>query len=991
MPGKFCRILIFLLLLPSFSNSQNCGPGSTGYFLIEFDKDGNGNTIQRGQIIDANTYAPQGIHFQTLSGSNHPLVAFDTGNPVTGAVNSGDGDPDMGSPNESCPGGGPGIGAGGAPGQPGENCTFLGNVLIIEETWTDINNDGRDDVPDDLGGGGQFKITFDVPTTVGKIGFLDDIDVTVTITYSDNSTGSFNYSGPGENAYGEWDINADPNNNARNIVELTFSLAASGGIAFIETCKEFASVGDFVWHDSNGNGIQDNGESGIPDATVNLLQNGSVVNTTVTDNSGFYAFEDIDPDTYQIEFETPNGFTEVSQQSAVADSIDSDPSPSTGRTSEFTLNVLDYNRDIDAGFYNLGSVTSYVWHDLNGNGIQDNGEPAIQGATVKLSGGGTIISRTTGSNGEYTFTNLEPADYTVEFVLPSGYDSRSPQDQGTDDTKDSDANASTGVTSSFTLSSGQNISNIDAGFYQTASLGNLIWEDKNANGVQDNGELGLPALQVNLIDGNGNPTGLSTFTNLDGTYNFDNLEPGDYMIEVVYPSGLFISPQNQGSDDTDSDINPSTGRSGVYTLGSGESNNTVDGGLYRRASIGDYAWIDANANGIQDDGEDPAPGLTVTLFDGAGNQIGAATSTAMDGSYSFDELTPGDYYVQFSNLPNGAEFTTAGSGNDTSKDSDVNPTTSRTSTTTLSSGENDGNWDAGIFSRVSLGDNIWIDTNGDGTKDATDTGHENVLVVLKDLNGTQISQVYSDANGDYLFSGLLPGNYTVEIHSSNFEVGGALYDMYNSYDKDGNYDMATSETLNSGADMMDLDFGFASNLLLPVELISFNARGMNSVVEITWQTASEINNDQFVIERSADGSAFEGIGQEVGAGTSVSLKSYQFIDLDPLMGRNYYRLKQVDLDGSVSYSDVRVVVFNHENNISVYPTLVDTDVRIEMPSFDRKGQPSILLVDNTGQILISSIMQSRRTDLELGQLPAGIYFIVIDQGRERTVRRIMKR
>ena len=162
----------FLCLMINVGYSQACSSGSNGYQMIDF------NDLARGEVI---TTQYSGVTFSSSGGRK--LVAFDTGTPTQAPIpgDNSNGDADMGSPNSLCPGGGPGIGAAGGPSGSGPNCTFLGNVLIIEEHFVDQDGDGHDDYPDDLGGGGEIIMEFDEPTTIGIIGFLDDIEVTVYI------------------------------------------------------------------------------------------------------------------------------------------------------------------------------------------------------------------------------------------------------------------------------------------------------------------------------------------------------------------------------------------------------------------------------------------------------------------------------------------------------------------------------------------------------------------------------------------------------------------------------------------------------------------------------------------------------------------------------------------------------------------------------------------------------------------------------------------
>ena len=143
----------------------------------------------------------------------------------------------------------------------------------------------------------------------------------------------------------------------------------------------------------------------------------------------------------------------------------------------------------------LAALGDFVWHDLNKDGIQDAGEPGIAGVTVELSNCAGTVSATTTTNasGLYLFSGLTPGGYSVRFVLPSGY-VFSPQDQGADDAKDSDANTTTGMTGCYTLARGQTNLTVDAGLFQPPRPGAtllIIDEDSIDNGIHFNPYGGL--------------------------------------------------------------------------------------------------------------------------------------------------------------------------------------------------------------------------------------------------------------------------------------------------------------------------------------------------------------------------------------------------------------------------------------------------------------------------------------------------------------------
>jgi hypothetical protein len=106
----------------------------------------------------------------------------------------------------------------------------------------------------------------------------------------------------------------------------------------------------------------------------------------------------------------------------------------------------------------------------------------------------------------------------------------------------------------------------------------------------------------------------------------------------------------------------------------------------------------------------------------------------------------------------------------------------------------------------------------------------------------------------------------------------------------------------------------------PVELLSFDARLINKKVDVSWSTASEINCDYFVVQRSGDGKIYEDIAQLKGAGNSTQANYYSTADYSPLVGINYYRLCQVDFDGTRTNYLPKVVKVNGRNSVVVYPS-----------------------------------------------------------------------
>jgi uncharacterized repeat protein (TIGR01451 family) len=527
-----------------------------------------------------------------------------------------------------------------------------------------------------------------------------------------------------------------------------------------------ASLGDFVWEDTNADGIQDAGEPGIENVTVTLQDdNGNTVATTTTDATGFYEFTGLAPGDYVLSFGTPTGYI-ATLPNIGDDATDSDAVG--GQTGVINLESGENDDTNDAGFYRSATIGDFVWEDIDGDGIQDAGEPGIENVTVTLldDNGNTIATTTTDPSGFYEFTGLVPGDYVVVFGTPAGYEP-TPANQGGDDDLDSDAVG--GQTGTITLESNEVDNSNDAGFYQPASLGDFVWEDINADGQQDAGEPGIENVTVTLLDDNGN-TVATTTTDATGFYEFTGLAPGDYVVSFGTPAAYVATLPNVGDDATDSDA--VGGQTGTINLESGENDPTNDAGFYRFATIGDFVWDDEDRDGIQDAGEPGIENVTVTLLDDNGNTV-ATTTTDATGFYEFTDLVPGDYVVVFG-TPTGYDATQPNQGGDDELDSDA--VGSQTGTITLESNEVDNSNDAGFYQLVDLqlvkGVNDPSPNVGDVvtfTIDVTNLGPRNATgVAVQDLIPNGYSGIANISN-----AGSQSGN-TITWDNLNVDAGSSI-------------------------------------------------------------------------------------------------------------------------------------------------------------------------------------------------------------------------
>jgi len=293
------------------------------------------------------------------------------------------------------------------------------------------------------------------------------------------------------------------------------------------------------------------------------------------------------------------------------------------------------------------SIGDLAWEDRNGDGVQDAGEPGLAGVAVHLLDGqgqpvddpahpGTPYVVNTDANGHYVFGNLPQGDYQVRFETPANHGVTA-RDQGGDDAADSDADPAGGIVS-VSLPADTHATNYDAGFYPYHSIGDTVFHDQNNNGQPDPGEgMGgvtvtlTPPADVDLGNGPGQP--VTTTTDGQGNYLFENLPAGAYTVTVDETTLPIAQLQGHNTVDPDGG-NDSTAQ---VMLTRGADNLDQDFGYYLHAA-------DLSLSKTVDNPQ-PAVGsqvtFTVTLHnDGPLQASGVAVTDALPAGYRFVAASP---------------------------------------------------------------------------------------------------------------------------------------------------------------------------------------------------------------------------------------------------------------------------------------------------------------------------------------------------------------
>lgn len=258
-------------------------------------------------------------------------------------------------------------------------------------------------------------------------------------------------------------------------------------------------------------------------------------------------------------------------------------------------------------------------------------------------------------------------------------------------------------------------------------------------------------------------------------------------------------------------------------------------------------------------------------------------------------------------------------------------------------------------------------------------------IILYNATGTIIDAIIWS-------TGQLPDGMTTSVvgscasQSVTFPANGATYESIGSQ-TDGASKERSVDGGSTWQNATSPTFGSTNAIILPIELLEFKATLKNKIVEINWTTLTELNNDFFTIERSADGILFKSIHVLNGAGNSLSVINYSTIDEEPFNGTSYYRLKQTDFNGSYSYSNIESVYLKESNQIEVYPNPNETGLlKIET---DNTNPFDIKLINTLGQIIYHTKSNNTITEIDLTAFEKGVYIVYINNESVNFTRKVI--
>ncbi len=947
------------------------------------------------------------------------------------------------------------------------------NVTIGDKVWNDTNANGIQD-PNETG---IFGVTVSLLDAAGNpiisggepVQVITDqsgnylfsgLDPNTTYQVRLDKLSDFGFGGVLSNMNltlpnigGDDDFDSD----ATLVANYPTIIVTTGAIGTTDISNDFgyyqgATICGYAWEDDDASGSQDILENPMDSIQIQLVNSGgAIVGTTMTNSLGEYSFPNITPGTYTLQITNlgAGGHIFTTPNTATNDDLDSDVI--TGdMIGPIVLTGRDFSCNHDVGLIvpvpNPAAIIGTVWDELINDGIQDANETGVAGIQVNLLDDAQFVIATTytDANGDYEFLNLIPnQDYYVNVVPGIANPITSPQDAGADDTVDSDVDPISGTTAVINPAPDETIDHVDAGIIFPYSLGNQVWIDANNNGIFDVSEGVVPGAEIYLYDVTNAIYLDTTITDVNGKFVFINLQPGDYLLELLLPTDLISANDISSSanpNDVDNDDN------GIGILNATHVKTSVISIVAGGGNVGDPNWIESDHGqaidgafdltsnpkayytldfGLQYKQDCSVPMVQYAITDGAISKAGQTTDyfyedvvqnlktyvnhvprTKQDGVIRcFDYCDFGNWMYYFNPMDPDEYLFAIEHGNNVTPIEYIELRVDDIPSDRYSVTADDATY---VMARDwfvrTVNDAPLLDAAGNPTtvnirfyfpeeefKEIMDAAIAQATTwggytpTVADAYWFKRDAFDPDLDIDATGSLLAPSDITSLRNSPTSSLGINTSDGIAGQTGNGKNHIQFNgiNSFSGGTAAITIN-----KTALPVAISSFEAEDNGCNALLQWSVESEVDFSHYIIERSRNGVDFEYVQQIIPLKLDGTM-GYSYTD-ENINGKMFYRLKLLNLDGTYKYTDVILVDTICEDpisNLNLYPNPLGLDKTNLTVSFLNKTESVVwIIVSNlAGSELMKfpydAMIGDNTVGIDISNLNVGTYFITLQKSK----------